>query len=135
MVQMQVSLFGLSMLREPGWDLLAVRRSVNLLDYTDRIISKIAEVPKTRGIIVDEENLDIFTRTTRILGNMRASWAAEMNKSDAPVVQSAPVPEAAETFPDPVAAEAPDFTNILLSDDTTWLNDLLMPWDEGTFGL
>ncbi|KAL4880587.1 hypothetical protein BJY04DRAFT_191050 [Aspergillus karnatakaensis] len=77
-----IALLRLSTFEYPGWDLAAVRQTLDILATTQRVADKMAQVPTTLGIKNDpnarEGEFDCFTGASRVLNGLRATWAAKL---------------------------------------------------------
>ncbi|KAL4963000.1 transcription factor domain-containing protein [Aspergillus stella-maris] len=75
-----VTLLRLSTFEYPGWDLVAVRQTADLLSLTQQVADKFLQVAGAVGIEnpPDSDFSDCYTTGARILTGLRAGWAPRL---------------------------------------------------------
>ncbi|KAL4808101.1 hypothetical protein BDV18DRAFT_134262 [Aspergillus unguis] len=114
-----ITLLRLSTIECPGWDVVAVRQTADLISITQSVIDKFASAADAIGIInpPDSELADAFTLASRIMIGLRAGWMVRLPDLN--------VPPANEELPaDPVPA-LQEIDQQLVDD---WLSSQNLAW-------
>ncbi|KAL5344109.1 hypothetical protein BJX70DRAFT_352582 [Aspergillus crustosus] len=116
-----ITLLRLSTFEYPGWDLLTVRQTIDLLSTTQRVADRLAHAPSVVGIRnapdAKEGEHDCFTGASRILSGLRATWAARLPDLTPPAVLPTQQQDLLPEF-DPEMADG-----WLSAQDVAWLTE------------
>lgn len=150
-----LSLFRLTVLRDPAWDRAAVRRTADVFDIVDRLAARLEALPALAGLVIDRNEDNIFMTHARFMRAMRTSLEMEVAAMDAEVAKAcaedSQVPclyQGENSVARSAAGEAtsgggssgvssgpcastigiPDDLAMNLVDDQ-WLVDMFRPWD------
>lgn len=133
-----MSLYKLSVLDEPAWDRVALRRDLDVFDVSDRIIQDMADAGTARRLSTtgrgagSRSNVaaedDIFSTCTKLLTAMRNSWATEMGMAVRSEPNGTSYEPIATEFVDAVTS-GPMAMPMNLADDA-WLTDIFnVSWE------
>lgn len=122
MVQNLATLFQLSTLESPLWDTTNVRRTADILQILDTIVSNMSLVA-TLNCLDGGPGADIFSTIAQTYHAVRVGWETRLftNPIGSSVVDSVP-PILNQTLPDIITTPADP---LLLIGDNDWLTDAL----------
>ncbi|KAL2858574.1 hypothetical protein BJY01DRAFT_723 [Aspergillus pseudoustus] len=113
-----VALFRLSTFEYPGWDLVVVRQTADLLLLTRQVADKYFQVAEMLGVQnEDMEESDSYTTTAKILMGLQAGWATRLPNVQPITLPTADVPPLPEIDQELV-------NSWLASQDFSWFTDL-----------
>jgi hypothetical protein len=136
LAQCLMALYKLSSLNEPSWDRTILRRDIDLFDVCDRILAATDEVGIRRQAADNQANVqrsrfeeDMFITITRMLTNVRNTWAQELNGGQPSETEAARLPDennlASQQFNDRLPM--PASFNFL---DDAWLTEIFnVSWE------
>ncbi|KAJ0414484.1 hypothetical protein BJY00DRAFT_24656 [Aspergillus carlsbadensis] len=111
-----VALFRLSTFEYPGWDLLSVRQTADLLSLTRQIADKFFQIADTVGLQTAEGEEDSFKVAAKALMGLQAGWAIRFPNVQPVTLQTAEVPPLPEIDQELV-------NSWLAAQDFTWFTD------------
>ncbi|KAL2817542.1 hypothetical protein BJX63DRAFT_101910 [Aspergillus granulosus] len=89
-----VTLFRLSTFAYPGWDLVVVRQTADLLSLTRQVADKFFQVAETVGLRNENgDDLDSYTITAKVLMGLQAGWATRLPDVQTITAQTVEVPQ------------------------------------------
>jgi hypothetical protein len=118
-----ISLYRLTTIDDPAWDVAEVRKRIDVLEIADHFINKMLEVHQTANYVLNDGSMAIFTRFGKIMGFIRDEWAAELAEK-----ARGPVDPPGQEQDGPPAV----YTDPTLMDEDLF-QDVLMPWDDVLF--
>ncbi|CAF9905139.1 MAG: hypothetical protein GOMPHAMPRED_003053 [Gomphillus americanus] len=125
-----VSLFRLSTIDDPNWDRDVVKQTVDLVQVIERFAMNVEKVRDTRNLVIDNDEEDMFTKSTALMRRLAAAWSAEiaavgLKKQQQQQQQQDP---AAEKQVVPEIEVPPELMDLDLL-DSEWLTEMFLSWD------
>jgi hypothetical protein len=111
-----VALFRLSTFEYPGWDLVAVRQTADLLSLTRQIADKFFQLADTVGLRQGDGEEDSYKTAAKALMGLQAGWAIRFPSIQPATMQTAEVPQLPEIDQELV-------NSWLASHEYTWFTD------------
>ena len=114
-----VSLFRLSTIDDPNWDRDAVKQTVDLVQVIERFAANVEKVRDARNLVIDNDEEDMFTKSTVLMRRLAAAWSAEIAAVGVRQNPEQAVPE----------IELPPELMDLDMLDGEWLTEMFLSWD------
>jgi hypothetical protein len=73
-----IALLRLTLVDDPSWDKEATRQTCDVIQILEQMAKNLEDVPKHTGLIIDDEEENIFANAAKIMRNIKAHWESEI---------------------------------------------------------
>ncbi|KAK0650047.1 hypothetical protein B0T16DRAFT_139420 [Cercophora newfieldiana] len=114
------SLYRLTVIEEPDWDMALVRDTVDVMEVMDKLIERFSHVSAEAGLICDRpDGLDPYGPTLRSVRTIKSAWEATLRSNGGDV-----------DLPSLLDVEGLDhFSTEFLEGMNGWMSDMFVSWD------